>query len=113
MLQKIKDKACPDCHCDKIQEMKAHSQHSCGEFNERLEFTCGYMLEYSPNFSKVTNVRNCKSGERYKQIKLKKAEIEAKVADALKDYPEEIRNQFEAKWSLENTVEKVFFGGVK
>lgn len=44
--------ACPDCESD-IKSMQVSGQHCNGHYFQRIEFRCGGVLSYSPNFSRI------------------------------------------------------------
>ena len=70
MLKKITATVCNECGSPAKCFIKK-DQHCSGEWNERLEFKCGSMLVYSPNFpaNGVTSLAMCERSDEYIAIK--------------------------------------------
>ena len=50
---------CPDCGCTTVSSESRHSLHTCGDWNEYREFSCGYKVQHTPNFGKIQEVEEC------------------------------------------------------
>ena len=59
-LKKIKYTQCPECACAEVKSVKIERLHTCGEWNEYLEFGCGAIYHYFPNFSRIMVEKPCK-----------------------------------------------------
>lgn len=64
-LKKIKYTQCPECACAEIKSVKIEALHTCGEWNEYLEFACGAIYHYFPNFSRVMVKKPCREVVRH------------------------------------------------
>lgn len=56
--KKITRSDCPCCWA-KVKSVLVHNQHCSGEWNEAVEYGCGFRQEYIPNFGRVETVRPC------------------------------------------------------
>jgi len=48
-LKELKHKSCPMCR-SRVIMIYQKNQHSNGHWNEKIEFLCGSIIEFSPNF---------------------------------------------------------------
>ena len=78
-LRHIKTHKCPTCGSQEVthESLEVHrwgntppriSVHSCGERTERREFVCGYVVEWSPNFSREEVLGACYHNKAYRDI---------------------------------------------
>ena len=66
MLEKIKTTVCPKCGRTQIKSIVKQNQHCSGNWNESLEFDCGYKEVYSPNGGGVKARGECMFHKSYK-----------------------------------------------
>jgi len=57
-LDKIDRGCCPICSA-KAQSFLKKEQHTCGDWNEYVQYRCGAELHYSPNYGRVEFERSC------------------------------------------------------
>jgi hypothetical protein len=58
-LTHISARECPVCETQKIRRVEIRDLHTCGDWNEYLEFYCGYTEHYSPNFHTIEVQKTC------------------------------------------------------
>lgn len=87
---------CPHCGCKEIKEIKKHSQHCNGEWNEEIIFKCNYSVSYSPNFSKIIENKKCTNTKEHKEQINKRKAFLIKLENHIKknkDIDEEFKNK--------------------
>ena len=57
-LQHIKVDVCPECGSKAVRWSQG-DLHTCGDWNESVEFWCGGTLRYSPNFRRIGDLEGC------------------------------------------------------
>lgn len=69
-LQFIDVTECPDCNCSEIIEESVETgfdgkirEHTMGGRWEHRKFACGYMVKYTPNFSRCETEKKCPRNE--------------------------------------------------
>lgn len=61
----VKTSECPFCGDHRISKEVSESQHCNGAWNQSREFTCGYKVAWSPNFSRLEVKQGCRRSEEH------------------------------------------------
>lgn len=65
---------CPDCGNNTIRERSLGPQHSCGDWNESLSFSCGIKIAYESNMRSIRTSVQCGHSKEYRA---RRAAVEA------------------------------------
>lgn len=76
-------KACPDCGNKTIQDQSISNQHCNGHWNEKIHFTCGYEIKFSPNFMNTQVTGECVYSKNYKEKTDKRNKLLSNVRAAI------------------------------
>jgi hypothetical protein len=63
-LTRISTRECPVCETQKVRRVEIRDLHTNGSWNEYLEFNCGYIEHYSPNFHTIEVQAPCRDAMR-------------------------------------------------
>lgn len=76
-IEHITIKHCPTCQRG-VRAASFYERHTNGNWNEIVEFMCGAIWHFSPNFMTTTNTQLCKYGgeSRTTEIELRRLENE-------------------------------------
>ena len=75
---------CPDCGNSTIQEQSMRNKHCNGYWNEKLHFTCGYIVTFSPNFMSEVVENKCVYSKEAVEIANKQKAFKQKLAEFIK-----------------------------
>ncbi len=77
--RKIQITKCPECGCTEIAEDKIYDKHTCGLWNEKRKFSCGFEQYFSPNYNHFLIEGECQRTEKHKERKKNREAIKAKL----------------------------------
>jgi hypothetical protein len=87
--------ACQKCGNNEVKEKRQWALHSCGHWNESVEFVCGAKYEFTPNFMKVGLAKVCTYDPEFKARQELTTSVKAeffKLAEKRGIHPEEMKS---------------------
>lgn len=93
-LNHLKVAPCPHCNAD-IKRLIQGRKHSNGQFNETIEYDCGYDVSWIPNFSREVVSNKCKRTKDHLALVEKNKKAAIKLENYIKklDCGEEFREK--------------------
>ena len=99
-LDKLRYTKCPTCGAA-IKSQCQHDLHTCGQWNEEMEFQCGCTIQWSPNYGREVERTACPrlpaAVEKKKKRNDAKEDLVKYIAklDVDDDYKDRLRREVE------------------
>ena len=85
MLNDILFETCPECNAI-MTSREQKNKHSNGHWNEKVEFSCGSVYRFSPNFMAIENIKSCPDTEEAKQLEKKRDHFALHLVEFIKNF---------------------------